>query len=80
MNIRRFLCKTKICAAGGEARRLIQKKAIKIDDVIIDDPEYIIDKEAYLKNNHPVIYISKGRRHLYKYDFANDMLLIYPEC
>lgn len=79
MNIIDFLCKIKLCAASGEARRLILTKAIKIDDVIMDNPDYIIDKETYLKNNHPVIYITKGRRHLYKYDFINDMLFIYKE-
>ena len=79
MNIIDFLCKIKICATSGEARRLILTKAIKIDDVIMDNPDYIIDKETYLKNNHPVIYITKGRRHLYKYDFINDMLFIYKE-
>ena len=47
MNIIDFLCKIKICATSGEARRLILTKAIKIDDVIIDDPDYVIDEEFY---------------------------------
>ena len=74
MNIIDFLCKIKLCAASGEARRLILTKAIEIDDVIIDDPDYVIDEEFYSKNIQP-IYIKKGKKHRYTYHFDADMLV-----
>lgn len=73
MNIIDFLCKTKICACGGEARRLILIKAIKINDVVIDNPDYEIDEEFYLRNIQP-IYIKKGKKHRYTYHFDDDTL------
>ena len=66
ITIKQILIDLKLCNSNGEAKRLIDQKAVKINKEIIKDKDLIIDKKKFIKefNNksqYLVIYVGKKK-------------------
>ena len=66
ITIKQILIDLKLCNSNGEAKRLIDQKAVKINKEIIKDKDLIIDiknfiKESNNKNQYLVIYVGKKK-------------------
>ena len=66
ITIKQILIDLKLCNSNGEAKRLIDQKAVKINKEIIKDKDLIIDKKKFIKesnnkNQYLVIYVGKKK-------------------
>ena len=66
ITIKQILIDLKLCNSNGEAKRLIDQKAVKINTEIIKDKDLIIDKKKFIKesnnkNQYLVIYVGKKK-------------------
>ena len=66
ITIKQILIDLKLCNSNGEAERLIDQKAVKINKEIIKDKDLIIDKKKFIKesnnkNQYLVIYVGKKK-------------------
>jgi len=66
ITLKQILIDLKLCTSNGEAKRLIDQNAIKINKEIINDKDYILTqklfiKESQHKDQYVVIYVGKKK-------------------
>ena len=66
ITLKQILINLKLCTSNGEAKRLIDQSAVKINKEIIRDKDYILNqklfiKESQTKNEYVVIYVGKKK-------------------
>jgi tyrosyl-tRNA synthetase len=65
MNILAVLTHSGLCAANGEARRMVCQGAVKVDSDLVKDPEYTFHDGTYTvsvgRNKSSRVRISNGR-------------------
>ena len=66
MSLKQILIDLKLCTSNGEAKRLIDQNAVKINKEIIRDKDYILHQELFIKelnqkDQYIVIYVGKKK-------------------
>ena len=64
--LKQILIDLKLCSSNGEAKRLIDQNAVKINKKTIKDKDYIIDKKSFIKeknndNQYLIIHVGKKK-------------------
>ena len=66
ITLKQILIDLKLCTSNGEAKRLINQNAVKINKEIIRDKDYILNQKLFIKETHQkdlyiVIYVGKKK-------------------
>ena len=66
VSLKQILIDLKLCTSNGEAKRLIDQNAVKINKEIIKDKDYILHQELFIKelnqkDQYIVIYVGKKK-------------------
>ena len=66
ITLKQILMDLKLCTSNGEAKRLINQNAVKINKEIIRDKDYILNQKLFIKETHQkdlyiVIYVGKKK-------------------
>ena len=66
ITLKQILIDLKLCTSNGEAKRLINQNAVKINKEIIRDKDYILNQKLFIKKTHQkdlyiVIYVGKKK-------------------
>ena len=66
ITLKQILIDLKLCTSNGEAKRLINQNAVKINKEIIRDKDYILNQKLFIKDTHQkdlyiVIYVGKKK-------------------
>ena len=51
ITLKQILMDLKLCTSNGEAKRLINQNAVKINKEIIRDKDYILNQKLFIKEN-----------------------------